>query len=34
VATLLSREPEAETRFNELMVRAHTGLGAEGAAAH
>jgi cation/acetate symporter len=34
MATLLSKEPEAEARFNELMVRAHTGLGAEQAAAH
>lgn len=34
VATLLSREPEAESRFTELVVRAHTGLGAEQAAAH
>ena len=34
VATLLSKEPEAENKFNELMVRAHTGLGAEQAAAH
>ena len=34
LATLLSREPEAENRFDELMVRAHTGLGAEGSAIH
>lgn len=34
IATLLGREPEAENRFNELIVRAQTGLGAEGAAAH
>jgi len=34
IATLLGREPDAENRFNELTVRAHTGLGAEGAAAH
>jgi cation/acetate symporter len=29
VGTLLSREPEAEARFTELLVRANTGLGAE-----
>ena len=29
VGTLLRREPSAETRFDELMVRANTGLGAE-----
>lgn len=29
VGTLLSREPAAETRFDELVVRSHTGLGAE-----
>jgi cation/acetate symporter len=29
VATLLTREPDAEARFAELMVRANTGLGAE-----
>jgi cation/acetate symporter len=34
VATLLSKEPSAEAKFNELMVRANTGLGAEKAAAH
>jgi cation/acetate symporter len=33
LASLLSREPEAEARFNELFVRANTGLGAEAAAA-
>jgi len=33
-ATLLGKEPEAERKFNELIVRAHTGLGAEKAAAH
>jgi len=29
VATLLTREPSAETKFDELRVRASTGLGAE-----
>jgi cation/acetate symporter len=29
VGTLLGREPEAESRFAELTVRANTGLGAE-----
>lgn len=33
VATMLGREPAAENRFNELIVRAHTGLEAEGGAA-
>jgi len=32
VGTLLSREPEAEVKFTELLVRANTGLGAEKAA--
>jgi cation/acetate symporter len=27
--TVLSREPTAEVRFDELLVRANTGLGAE-----
>jgi len=31
--TLLGREPAAEARFDELLVRANTGLGAEKAAA-
>jgi cation/acetate symporter len=34
IATLCSREPEAEARFAELSVRANTGLGAEKATAH
>jgi cation/acetate symporter len=34
VATLLTREPDAEARFAELMVRANTGLGAERASDH
>jgi cation/acetate symporter len=34
VGTWLSNEPSAEAKFNELMVRANTGLGAEKAAAH
>lgn len=29
VGTLLSREPASEAKFNELLVRANTGLGAE-----
>ncbi len=29
VGTLMSREPEAEAKFAELLVRANTGLGAE-----
>ena len=29
IGTLLGREPEAESRFAELTVRANTGLGAE-----
>jgi cation/acetate symporter len=32
--TMFRREPSAEAKFNELIVRAHTGLGAEKAAAH
>jgi cation/acetate symporter len=34
VATLLTREPEAERRHDELLVRAITGLGAEKASPH
>lgn len=33
LGTLLSKEPEAETKFDELMVRSNTGLGAEKATA-
>jgi cation/acetate symporter len=33
VGTLLGKEPSAEAKFNELLVRAHTGLGAEKGAA-
>jgi cation/acetate symporter len=29
IGTLLGREPRAEARYAELLVRAHTGLGAE-----
>jgi len=29
VATLLTREPESEARYSELLVRSHTGIGAE-----
>ena len=34
VGTLVSREPSAESKFNELLVRSNTGLGAEKAVAH
>jgi cation/acetate symporter len=34
IGTLLSSEPSAETKFNELLVRSNTGLGAEKAIAH
>jgi cation/acetate symporter len=34
IGTLLSREPAAEARFAELLVRANTGLGAEKATEH
>jgi cation/acetate symporter len=34
IGTLLSREPTAEAKFNELLVRSNTGLGAEKAVAH
>jgi cation/acetate symporter len=34
VGTLLGREPAAEAKFAELLVRANTGLGAEKAAGH
>ncbi len=34
VGTLISREPHAEAKFNELVVRANTGLGAEKATPH
>jgi hypothetical protein len=30
----MSNEPSAESNFNELLVRANTGLGAEKAASH
>jgi cation/acetate symporter len=33
LGTLLSKEPEAEVKFNELLVRSNTGLGAEKATA-
>jgi cation/acetate symporter len=33
IGTLLTREPSAETKFNELLVRSNTGLGAEKASA-
>ena len=31
---VLSREPEAQSKFSELLVRANTGIGAERAAPH
>jgi cation/acetate symporter len=34
LGTLLSHEPTAESKFNELLVRSNTGLGAEKATAH
>lgn len=34
LGTILKREPEAEAKFDEMMVRAHTGLGAEEAEPH
>jgi cation/acetate symporter len=34
LGTLLTRERSAEERFNELIVRANTGLGAEKATLH
>ena len=34
LGTLLKREPRAEARFTELVVRANTGLGAEKASPH
>lgn len=32
--TLMSREPQAEAKFAELIVRANTGIGAEKAGGH
>ena len=34
IGTLLSHEPSSQHKFNELMVRSNTGLGAEKADAH
>lgn len=34
IGTLIGREPAAEAKFAELLVRANTGLGAEKAAGH
>ena len=34
IGTFVGREPEAEEKFDELNVRANTGLGAEKASAH
>jgi cation/acetate symporter len=33
LGTLLTKEPEAEVKYNELLVRSNTGLGAEQATA-
>src|SRR5246127_4266028 len=34
IATLISSEPTSQEKFNELLVRSNTGLGAEKATAH
>ncbi len=34
IGSLLKREPDAEAKFAELTVRAHTGLGSEKASSH
>ena len=34
LGTLVSSEPSAQAKFNELLVRSNTGLGAEKATAH
>jgi cation/acetate symporter len=34
VGTLLSAEPASQEKFNELLVRSNTGLGAEKATTH
>jgi cation/acetate symporter len=34
LGTIMTHEPSSEHRFNELLVRSNTGLGAEKAAAH
>src|SRR5205823_3568307 len=34
IGTLISTEPTAQEKFNELLVRSNTGLGAEKATAH
>ena len=34
LGTLLSSEPTSQHRFNELLVRSNTGLGAEQATTH
>jgi cation/acetate symporter len=34
LGTLVSNEPSSQVKFNELLVRSNTGLGAEKATAH
>jgi cation/acetate symporter len=34
LGTLVSNEPSSQLKFNELLVRSNTGLGAEKATAH
>ena len=34
LGTLISHEPTSQTKYNELLVRSNTGLGAEKATAH
>ena len=34
IGTLVSSEPTSQAKFNELLVRSNTGLGAEKATAH
>jgi cation/acetate symporter len=34
MGTLMTDEPSSESKFNELMVRANTGLGAEQSISH
>jgi len=34
IGTLVTSEPSSQEKFNELLVRSNTGLGAEKATAH